>query len=234
MAGYHTPFGGRFDPDQASDAFLPGIALARALAAVEGKDLSQEGDLPAVETPWGTLTVETRSQGQLVVQTPRAEVAAPRIMLNVAAMRLGLDREAIEATDMAIQVIDVGRPVLVVAVDDRKRLANAPGDVDLSTVPGASAEQAIIYTRTQRTPYVKIRGRVLGKGDPLTCLAAAALHIVVNNGVRATYPRTRIVGELDGHGDDHAEMTVEAEKAGHTPKIQRVFVGGEIRPAEPA
>lgn len=234
MAAYQTPFGGRFDPGQASDAFLPGIALARALAALEGKDLSQESDLPPVETPWGALNVETRSQGQLVVQTPSSEVTAPRVLLNVAAMRLGLDREAIEATDMAIQVVDVGRPVLVVPVDGREHLADAPDDVDLSTVPGVSAKQAIIYTRTQRTPYVKILGRVLGEGDPLTCLAAAALHIVVNNGVRATYPRTRIVGELVGHGDDHAELTVEAEKAGHTPKIKRVFVGGKITPAEPA
>lgn len=231
MVAYQTPFGGRFDPDRAPEAFSPGNALARARAAVEGKDLSQEGELPPVETPWGTLRVETRSQGQLVVQTPAAEVTAPSVMVTIAAMRLGLDQAAIEATDTPIQVIDVGRQVLVVPVDGRQHLDADIGEVDLSAIPGVSAEQAIVYTRTQRTPYVKILGRVLGDGDPLTCLAAAALHIVVNNGVRPTYPRTRIVGELVGHGDDHAELTVEAEKAGHTPKIKRLFVGGKVAPA---
>lgn len=230
MATYLTPFGDRADPDEEPEAFDPGIALARAARMLGDKDLSKDDELPPVDTAWGSLALETRSQGQLVVQTPRAQVATPRVMVNVAAMRLGLDREAIEGTDMPIQVIDVGRRVLVVPVGGREHVATDPGDVDLSTIPGVDADQAILYTRTQRTPYAKLLGRVLGKGDPLTCVAAAALHLVVNNGVRPTYPRTRVVGELVGHEDHRAETTIEAKKAGHTPSVQRLFVGGRVRP----
>jgi predicted PhzF superfamily epimerase YddE/YHI9 len=219
-----TPFQVAFEPGDPPEAYAPGYVLALARAAGLPK-----GDGPGrVESPWGTHQVETRSEGQLVASTPAHAVTVPRVMTAVAARALGLSAEDVDATDRPIQELDVGRRVLVVPLPSKEHLADMPDEAELGKVPMVSADQAIAYARTHRSPYAQIQGRLIGEGDPLLCLAAASLHLVYNLGVRPTYPRTRVVARLVGHGEERAEVTVAAKKAGHEPKVQTLFVGGRV------
>lgn len=219
-----TPFQATYEPGNPPDTYAPGYVLALAHQAGE-----PTGDGPGkIESPWGTHQVETRSEGQLVASTPAHAVTVPRVMTAVAVRNLGLSAEDVDATDLPIQEIDVGLRVLVVPLPSEEHLDEVPDDAELEGIPMVQADQAIAYTRTHRSPYAQLTGRIIGEGDPLVCLAAASLHLVYNLGVRPTYPRTRVVAHLAGHGKEKAEVTVAAKKAGHEPKVQDLFVGGTV------
>ncbi|MDX1611584.1 MAG: hypothetical protein R3185_04390 [Candidatus Thermoplasmatota archaeon] len=229
MTRFETPFGRIVDLDEKPDRFDPGYALVLAHQALEA-GATGPGEQQPVSTPWGELVAEPRGEHGIVVSLPRHEITAPRVMTTVAAMRLGIDRTQVDESGMAIQELDVGTRVLVVPVASVEDLTDGEDPPDLAGVPGTQSEMAVSYTRTQRTPYVKLRGRLLGPGDALAGLAAAAMHLVTQQGVRATYPRTRVVGELTGHDGAFAEITVQAKKAGHGPSVQHLFVGGPVAP----
>lgn len=220
-----VPFGVVPDPSSVPSEFSAAHALALAYAALAGKDPGAAADL---DTLWGKLRAEARSGGQLAVTTPRMQVAVPRILTISAAGQLSVPKPAIDASNMPLQVIDVGRTVLVVPVATKEHVLAAPPTADLAKVQGARTTAGILYAQTQYTPYTKLLGRLWGDAEPLTALAAAAYHHVTNGGIRATYPRTRIVGELVDRGDERAEITVEVAKAGDQPRITGLYVGGRV------
>lgn len=231
MADYRVPFD-QVSPDETPSDFDPSLVLARIVdegLLEEGAKGTVEG---TVETAWGELGAERRGEDEVFLETPSAEVSQRQVMLNVAAMKLGVERSAIEGSHGAIQEIDVGEPVLVCPFASEELLREAPETADPSTVPGVEAEAGIGYAITQRRPYARILGRSWGNARPMTVLAAAATHLVLSEGFRPTYPRTRVVGRLLAHGEEEAEVTVQAREAGHGPVVERVLVGGRVREGE--
>lgn len=227
MAPARVPFGRIVEPGDVGEAYDPGAVLALALA--EGPP--EQGRPRDLETPWGSLRVESKPDGVLLAATPAAHVAVPRILTAMVSMKLGLARGRVDATGLSIQVLDVGRPVLVVPLPDAEDITSLPEEASLEDLPGVSAHQAVVYARTQRTPYVKLLGRVWGEGELLAAAAAAAVHQVVGGGVRATYPRTRVVVELVGH-EGRAEVSLVLKSKGGAPSVERLFVGGRVEPGK--
>lgn len=231
MADYRVPFA-TVSPDAEPSRFDPGPLLARIVA--EG--LLKEGPKGTVEgtvsTPWGDLEAERRSADEVLIDTPTAEVSQRQVLMTVAATKLGVEKATIERSHGTIQEIDVGERVLVCPYPTADGVRNAPDEADPSGVPAVDATAGIAYAVTQESPYVKIFGRLWGDARPLTALAAAGVHLVGSKGFRPTYPRTRIVGSLVNHGEESCEITVQAHQAGDGPAIERVLVGGTVRPVE--
>jgi len=225
-----VPFGGVHDDDEVGPYLVPGAVLARGVA-----NLPLPADRPAkgsftvdLATPWGALAVEVRDEDKLLAVLPAPNVVAPRVMLAMAAARLGIEAKRIESSGMPMQTLEMGRAILVVPVAEADHVRSTAADADAAQVPGAKAEAGVVYARTQRTPYVKVLGRVLGGADPLAALSVAAVHLVTNGGVRPTYPRTRVVGELVDREGERCEMTLDLVQAGHGPRVKLVLVGGTI------
>lgn len=230
MSRYSVPFA-RASPTDEPGIFDPVPILARIVDEDLLEDTGQGTAEGTVKTPWGALEAERRASDEVFLETPEAEVSARQVMLAVAARQLGVDRASVEAADGAIQEIDVGLPLLVVPLDAPEDLEAAPADADPSGLPGVEAEAGIAYTVTQTSPYVRIQARRWGDVPPATALAAAAMHLVLAEGFRPTYPRTRVVGQLvDEEGE--AEVTVQAREAGAGPVVERVLVGGQVQPVE--
>ncbi len=227
---YRVPLGATFTPDDVPERFEPGWVLAKAAHSALADGDPDEGTRQIqVETPWGELTVEARGAGSLLVELPRMEIAVERTLLSATAMQLGLAPATIEQTRSTIQVVDVGRQVLVAPLPDGDEVRNAPENADPSKAPQIDTKEAVAYAVTQRTPYVKILGRLWGPAEPLSALAAAAVHLVRSGTLRATYPRTRIVGQIvPGEGDERCEITVQAKKIQDKPKLERLLVGGKV------
>lgn len=229
MPSFRVPFGATYEPGRYEEAFEPGAVLATAAAEVEKTSGSREEGTRerTFETPWGELKVEARGTGDLVTQVPHVEVPDRPVMLQAAARALGIEAALVENAGQ-IQVVDVGRRLLVVPFPSPDAVRNAPEDADVSSVPAVDAEAGIVYAQTQRSPYVKLLARTWGDAEPLTAVAAAGVHLVLSGGFRPTYPRTRIVGQLVNHGEERCEVTVAAEKVGGEPKITDVLVGGKV------
>lgn len=202
------------------------MALAASVLGTES-----EAKEAKVQSPWGGLSAEARERGVLLASTPRHEVSERPVMLLAACRRLGLDPGPVEATGAEMRVVDVGRSVLVVPFEDEASLDDAPEDADVSGVPGHEVEEAVGYVHTQSTPYARILARSWDAPEPLAGLAAASLHLVTSGIMRPTYPRTRVVASLvDEEGE--AEVTVQARKAGGSPVVERLLVGGRIEALE--
>lgn len=232
MSRFRVPFGATRASEDQTEAYDPGVVLA---AAAEQMDLGDGGTREAtVDTAWGALGVEARERGVLLAETPRVEVADAPVMLQAGCRRLGLDPDRVEATGAQMRVVDVGRRVLVVPLPDPEAVEAAPADADPGGVPAADAELGVAYAHTQTSPYSRVVARVWGTDEALAPLAAAATHLIPSGTMRPTYPRTRVVARLVGREDEEVEITVEAEKAGGTPKVTRVLVGGEVVPVDEA
>lgn len=234
MPTYRVPFGATHAPGDKAETFDPGVVLAEAADRFQGAGGSrEEGTVEStLETPWGTLKVEARGRGEILVETPAHAVPDQPVMLESACQRLGIQRALVEEAGAQLRVVDVGRPVLVVPFPHPDAVRNAPEDADPSQVPMVDATAGIAYARTQTSPYVKILGRLWGDAEPLTALAAASLHLVRSGTFRPTYPRTRIVGQIVNRGEDRCEITVQAEKVGGEPKVTQVLVGGDVEPTD--
>lgn len=231
MAVYRVPFD-EVRPDEDTDAFDPAPVLARI--SDEGLlDEQAKGTVEGtVDTPWGELGAENRGEGVLLVDTPAAEVATDQVLLNVAAMKLGIDKDNVQQSRGSIQEIDVGEPILVVPMGGADEVREAPEKADPSSVPGVDTKGGIVYAVTQESPYVKLIARLWGTARPMTALAAAGMHLVLSEGFRPTYPRTRIVGQLLDHGEEQCEITVQAREVRGGPVVERVLVGGVVRPID--
>lgn len=230
MTRYRVPFA-EVSPDEEPETFDPGPLLARIVADELLADAGAGTAEGSIKTPWGSLGAERRDVYQVFLATPEAEVSARQVMLAVAVRELGVDRASLEAALGAIQEIDVGQPVLVVPLEDVEDVEAAPTGADPSSVVGVDAEAGVAYAVTQTSPYVRLQARLWGEVAAMTALAAAALHLVLAEGFRVTYPRTRVVGQLVGE-DDEAEVTVQAHEAGAGPVVERVLVGGTVEPVE--
>lgn len=227
MAEYRVPFD-RVDPGEEPDEFDPGPVLA----GIVDRDLLSEGPKGTIEgtvaSPWGELGAERRDDREVLVETPRAEVSARQVLLNAAARSLGVERALVEASPGTLQELDVGPRVLACPLPGPDAVRDAPADADPSGVPGVEATGGIAYAVTQESPYVKVLGRLWGSARPMPALAAAGLHLVLSEGFRPTYPRTRVVGSLVDRGEASCEVTVQARQAGGGPAIDRVLVGGRV------
>lgn len=234
MTRYRVPFGAVYAPDDAPETFTPGVVLAKAAAELGPESGSrEEGTVERTfDTAWGSLQVERRGRGELLTETPAHGIPGPPVMLQAACRRLGVEPVLVEKAGGGIQVVDVGRPVLVVPMPDPDEVRKAPAEGDVGAVPGADAEGGVVYAQTQRTPYVKLLARVWGEAEPLTALAAAACHRTGSGAFRPTYPRTRFVAQLVNQGEEQCEITVEAEKVGGEPKVTKLLVGGKVDPLE--
>lgn len=234
MPRFRVPFGATHAAGEKPEAFDPGVVLATAAQTLDRASGSRESGTveQTLETPWGPLQVEARGRGELLVETPAHTIPDRPVMLQAACRALGIDAANVEASKAPIRVVDIGRPVLVVPYPSADAVRHAPETADPSGVPMVDATAGIVYARTQTSPYVKILGRAWGDAEPMTALAAAALHLVREGPLRPTYPRTRTVGRLVGHGDDTCEITVQAEKVGGEPKVTKVLVGGDVVPVD--
>lgn len=230
MPGYRVPFA-QVSPDEEPETFDPGPILARVVdedrLAAEDRGTA-EGD---VKTPWGSLGAERPEPDEVLLETPAAEVSARQVMLAVAARTLDVDRARLEAAQGAIQEIDVGQRVLVVPLSSPEHVEQAPEHADPSGLPGVEADVGVAYAVTQTSPYVRIRARTWGGPPAMTALAAAAMHLVLAEGFRPTYPRTRVVGQLVDD-EAEAEIRVQAREAGAGPVVERVLVGGRVEPVD--
>lgn len=231
VADYRVPFA-RVSPDEEPERFDPGPILARILEE-DLLELGAKGTAEGtVSTPWGGLKAERRGETEVLVSTPTCEITARQVLLNAAVRSLGIDKKGIETSHGTIQEVDVGQRVVVCPLSSDDRLRETPDDVVPSGVPGTQAEAGVAYAVTQESPYVKLLGKVWGDVAEMTALAAAGLNLVVSDGFRPTYPRTRIVARLLGRGDEECEVTVQAEQAGGGPAVERVLVGGDVQPVE--
>jgi len=225
VPGYRVPFG-QASPDEETEDFDPGPVLAR----IVDEDLVPDNGGTAegsIDTAWGKLAAERRGGEEVHVTMPEAEVTSRQVMVNVAAMKLGVDKALVEETEAAIQAIDVGEPVLVCPLPGEDAVRDAPTQAQVATVPGVEAEIGVAYTVVQTSPYARIVARSWGEGPPMTVLAAAAVHLMLSERFRPTYPRTRVVAELvDEEGE--VEITVQAREAGGGPVVERVLVGGPV------
>lgn len=227
---YRVPFA-RVSPGEEPEAFDPGPVLARIVDEDLLADAGASTAEGSIKTPWGSLGAERRDVDEVFLETPEAEVSARQVMLAVAVRELGVERASVEAALGAIQGIDVGEAVLVVPLEEVEDVQTAPAEADPGAVVGVDAEGGIAYAVMQTSPYARIRARLWGEVAPMTALAAAAMHLVMAEGFRVTYPRTRVVGQLVGV-DDEAEVTVQAREAGAGPVVERVLVGGTVERAE--
>lgn len=234
VSRFRVPFGAMHAPGEKPEDFDPGVVLATAAHKLEASSGSREqGTVErTLETPWGSLQVEARGRGEIVVETPAHALADRPVMLQAACRQLGIDAADVEASKAQIREVDVGRDVLVVPFPSADRVREVPETADPSGVPMVDAAWGVVYARTQTSPYVKILARAWGGAEPMTALAAAALHLVTSGTFRPTYPRTRVVGQILNHGEEACEITVQAEKVGGEPKVTRLLVGGEVTPVD--
>jgi hypothetical protein len=224
-----VPFG-EAEAGSEPDAFDPGPVLAQIQAeGLVPSDPDKRTVEGSVSSPWGSLSAERRGEDEVLVSTPNADVVADQVMLNAAAMKLGIERDLVDETGASIKEVDVGQRVLVVPYPDERSIVNAPEQADPSGVPGVEAGAGVVYALTQSRPYVKIVARSWGEVAPMTGIAAAALHLVTSKSFRPSYPRTRVVGRYVGDATEEVcEITVQARNAGDGAVVEHVFVGGRV------
>lgn len=211
---------------------LPALGAAAA-ATLEG--LLRPDPARPVEatmaTPTGTATVEVhggpRKPGLVLYQTRPPLTVRDRLMTQVVAMGVGVAPARVLATKAPCQVIDVGRPTLVVPVDAADALSTLkdaePGPI------GAGAEAVAAYTITQRRPYAKVTARVAPASlqhEPFV-VAATAVHALNTALLRAEYPITRVVVSPPGL-DTRIECRCHLEPAGSGPRWVRLRIGAEV------
>ncbi len=225
MPTFRIPFGRRVEAKEAKGTFDAGVALAFAADALGVEEGVREG---WIETSWGSVHAEVNPRGLVMVSLPSHEESNRPVMLQAACRVLGVPAGPVQETGVEMRVVDVGREVLVMPVVSEEALEALPESVDVSGVPGHDPVSGIAYVHTQSSPYARVSVRALGEGDVLGLMGAVGVHLVRSGGLRATFPRTRIVGSLVGDEEEECEVVVQARKAGGEAVIDRVLVGGEV------
>lgn len=181
----------------------------------------------SVESPWGSFHAEVNPRGLVMATLPLHEESDRPVMLQAACRVLGVDPGPVRETGVEMRVVDVGREVLVVPVASEEALEALPEKADVSGVPGHDAVGGVAYVHTQTSPYARVVARAWGGADPLSLFGAVGVHLVRSGRMRATFPRTRIVGSFLGE-EEACEVVVQARKAGGEAVVERVLVGGEV------
>lgn len=221
------PFDRRVTLEETKGSFDAGVALGFAADAFGEGEGAREG---TVETPWGSMHAEVNDRGLVLATLPSHEESDRPVMLQAACRVIGIDPGPVRETGVEMRVVDVGREILVVPMRDEDALEALPSKADVSGVPGHQATGGVAYVHTQTSPYARVVARVWGEEDALASLGAVGVHLVLSGGMRATFPRTRIVASVVG-GKGECEVIVQARKAGGQAVVERVLVGGQVASA---
>ena len=215
-------------------AALP--VLGAAAAAVRAGTLAPDPARPVehlVQTPYGEVRIEAHgapgAPTLVLYETRAAATLRDRLMVQLVSMTVGIPAARIAAANAPVQVLDLGRPTLVVPVGSPDALAALKEGPTDRLAPGIEAVCA--YVVTQRRPYVKMTTRVVPQAlqtEPLV-VAAAAVHALNTAVLRADYPITRIVCSPPG-AESRIECRCHLVQGQGGPRWVRLRVGAEVAP----